>query len=103
MNAALRHYRCGHRKCSQCLLMLFPEETSLAVFLQWAEHYAALTRLAVGQTLMVNQLVDMEWKFGGETQRKADVTSTLSPPPRLTVHIHEHGGLYSDISIACVL
>uniref|UniRef100_A0A3P9D8K4 COMM domain containing 7 n=1 Tax=Maylandia zebra TaxID=106582 RepID=A0A3P9D8K4_9CICH len=27
-------------------------------------HYAALTRLAVGQTLMVNQLVDMEWKFG---------------------------------------
>ncbi|XP_075882974.1 COMM domain-containing protein 7 [Nelusetta ayraudi] len=31
---------------------------------QWAEHHAALSRLAVGQTLMVNQLVDMEWKFG---------------------------------------
>ncbi|XP_032376149.1 COMM domain-containing protein 7 [Etheostoma spectabile] len=31
---------------------------------QWGEHYAALSRLAVGQTLMVNQLVDMEWKFG---------------------------------------
>lgn len=31
---------------------------------QWGEHYAALTRLALGQTLMVNQLVDMEWKFG---------------------------------------
>ncbi|CAF96168.1 unnamed protein product, partial [Tetraodon nigroviridis] len=31
---------------------------------QWAEHYAALARLAVRQTLMVNQLVDMEWKFG---------------------------------------
>uniref|UniRef100_G3P7L7 COMM domain containing 7 n=1 Tax=Gasterosteus aculeatus aculeatus TaxID=481459 RepID=G3P7L7_GASAC len=27
-------------------------------------HYAALSRLAVGQTLMVNQLVDMDWKFG---------------------------------------
>uniref|UniRef100_H2U4Y0 COMM domain containing 7 n=1 Tax=Takifugu rubripes TaxID=31033 RepID=H2U4Y0_TAKRU len=31
---------------------------------QWVEHYAALSRLAVRQTLMVNQLVDMEWKFG---------------------------------------
>ncbi|KAF3697376.1 COMM domain-containing protein 7 [Channa argus] len=31
---------------------------------QWGEHYATLSRLAVGQTLMVNQLVDMEWKFG---------------------------------------
>ncbi|TRY89873.1 hypothetical protein DNTS_030351, partial [Danionella cerebrum] len=31
---------------------------------QWRVHYPALTRLAVGQTLMVNQLVDMEWKFG---------------------------------------
>lgn len=31
---------------------------------QWGEHYAALSRLAVRQTLMVNQLVDMEWKFG---------------------------------------
>uniref|UniRef100_A0A672YP50 COMM domain-containing protein 7-like n=1 Tax=Sphaeramia orbicularis TaxID=375764 RepID=A0A672YP50_9TELE len=31
---------------------------------QWAEHYAVLSRLAVRQTLMVNQLVDMDWKFG---------------------------------------
>ncbi|KAG7520081.1 hypothetical protein JOB18_022450 [Solea senegalensis] len=31
---------------------------------QWSEHYAALSRLAVAHTLMVNQLVDMEWKFG---------------------------------------
>nr|XP_057907220.1 COMM domain-containing protein 7 [Doryrhamphus excisus] len=31
---------------------------------QWAEHSAALSRLAVRHTLMVNQLVDMEWKFG---------------------------------------
>ncbi|KAJ0036196.1 hypothetical protein NQD34_004873 [Periophthalmus magnuspinnatus] len=31
---------------------------------QWGEHSAALSRLAVRQTLMVNQLVDMEWKFG---------------------------------------
>ncbi|CAK6975792.1 COMM domain-containing protein 7 [Scomber scombrus] len=31
---------------------------------QWGEHSAVLSRLAVRQTLMVNQLVDMEWKFG---------------------------------------
>ncbi|KAF0036025.1 hypothetical protein F2P81_011337 [Scophthalmus maximus] len=31
---------------------------------EWGEHHAALSRLAVRQTLMVNQLVDMEWKFG---------------------------------------
>ncbi|KAL7860056.1 hypothetical protein SRHO_G00152030 [Serrasalmus rhombeus] len=31
---------------------------------QWRVYYPILSRLAVGQTLMVNQLVDMEWKFG---------------------------------------
>ncbi|KAL4655354.1 COMM domain-containing protein 7 [Arapaima gigas] len=31
---------------------------------QWKLHYPVLSRLALGQTLMVNQLVDMEWKFG---------------------------------------
>ncbi|MEQ2183184.1 hypothetical protein GOODEAATRI_030085, partial [Goodea atripinnis] len=40
------------------------EEKAAHFSLQWGEHYAALSRLAVGQTLMVNQLVDMEWKFG---------------------------------------
>ncbi|XP_029975120.1 COMM domain-containing protein 7 [Salarias fasciatus] len=31
---------------------------------QWGENCGSLSRLAVGQTLMVNQLVDLEWKFG---------------------------------------
>nr|XP_056700061.1 COMM domain-containing protein 7 [Euleptes europaea] len=31
---------------------------------QWKENSPALLRLAVGQSLMVNQLIDMEWKFG---------------------------------------
>ena len=34
-------------------------------FLQWKTNLIALSRSALGQTLMVNQLVDMEWKFGG--------------------------------------
>ncbi|XP_034447090.1 COMM domain-containing protein 7 [Hippoglossus hippoglossus] len=45
---------------------------------QWAEHYAALSRQAVSQALMVNQLVDMEWKFGvtvgtSETQKVGNI------------------------------
>ncbi|XP_064420295.1 COMM domain-containing protein 7 isoform X2 [Latimeria chalumnae] len=31
---------------------------------QWILHSPVLSRLAVGQTLSVNQLLDMEWKFG---------------------------------------
>uniref|UniRef100_A0AAY5L4F8 COMM domain containing 7 n=1 Tax=Esox lucius TaxID=8010 RepID=A0AAY5L4F8_ESOLU len=33
-------------------------------YFQWSVHYPILSRLAVGHTLMVNQLIDMEWKFG---------------------------------------
>ncbi|XP_025068028.1 COMM domain-containing protein 7 isoform X2 [Alligator sinensis] len=31
---------------------------------QWKLNSPTLTSLAVGQTLMINQLIDMEWKFG---------------------------------------
>ncbi|NXT34930.1 COMD7 protein, partial [Pelecanoides urinatrix] len=34
------------------------------LLLQWKVNSPTLTRLAVGQTLMINQLIDMEWKFG---------------------------------------
>ncbi|KAM6977723.1 COMM domain-containing protein 7 [Aplochiton taeniatus] len=40
------------------------EEKSLHFSQQWSVHYAVLSSLAIEQTLMVNQLVDMEWKFG---------------------------------------
>lgn len=63
--------------------------------LQWAEHYAALTRLAVRQTLMVNQLVDMEWKFGGETEPDAGSRHQMT----LSVFM----GAEANISIASVL
>uniref|UniRef100_A0A667Y818 COMM domain containing 7 n=1 Tax=Myripristis murdjan TaxID=586833 RepID=A0A667Y818_9TELE len=44
------------------LLSLGLNEDKAAHFSQqWALHYAVLSRQAVGQTLMVNQLVDMEW------------------------------------------
>ncbi|KAL1021356.1 hypothetical protein UPYG_G00012250 [Umbra pygmaea] len=49
----------------QDLLTLGVNEDKAAHFLQqWGVHYPVLSRLAIGQTLMVNQLIDMEWKFG---------------------------------------
>ncbi|KPP63467.1 hypothetical protein Z043_118279 [Scleropages formosus] len=49
----------------QDLLTLGLNEDKASYFSkQWKVHYPMLARLAVGQTLMVNQLVDMEWKFG---------------------------------------
>lgn len=32
---------------------------------QWKQNAPTLARWAIGQTLMINQLIDMEWKFGG--------------------------------------
>lgn len=31
---------------------------------KWTANYVAICRSMVGQTFMINQLVDMEWKFG---------------------------------------
>ncbi|KAM9296980.1 COMM domain-containing protein 7 [Gastrophryne carolinensis] len=47
------------------LLMLGLDEEKAGYFAdQWSRDAAVLTRLAVGRTLSINQLVDMEWKFG---------------------------------------
>ena len=35
------------------------------VCLQWKANLASMSRVAAGQSLSVNQLVDMEWRFGG--------------------------------------
>ena len=35
------------------------------VCIQWKANLVSLSRVAAGQSLTVNQLVDMEWKFGG--------------------------------------
>uniref|UniRef100_A0A803SST0 COMM domain-containing protein n=1 Tax=Anolis carolinensis TaxID=28377 RepID=A0A803SST0_ANOCA len=50
----------------QCVVSLAGLSEEKASFFeeQWKGNVATLSRLAVGQTLMVNQLMDMEWKFG---------------------------------------
>ena len=34
---------------------------------QWKKSYVAMSSSMIGKTLTVNQLVDMEWKFGGSS------------------------------------
>ncbi|XP_022302124.1 COMM domain-containing protein 7-like [Crassostrea virginica] len=40
------------------------EDKAEYLSVQWSNNLGALSRSALGQVLMVNQLVDMEWKFG---------------------------------------
>ncbi|XP_033113796.1 COMM domain-containing protein 7-like [Anneissia japonica] len=40
------------------------EDKSAYFSKQWHHNIVGLSKTAVGQTLMVNQLVDMDWKFG---------------------------------------
>jgi len=39
-------------------------EKADAISNAWKDKFVAMSRSMIGQTLMVNQLVDMEWKFG---------------------------------------
>ena len=41
------------------------EEKGSWVASQWKANLGTFSRIAVGQSLTVNQLVDMEWRFGG--------------------------------------
>uniref|UniRef100_A0A8C0ILM4 COMM domain containing 7 n=1 Tax=Chelonoidis abingdonii TaxID=106734 RepID=A0A8C0ILM4_CHEAB len=48
------------------------------LLLQWKLNSPTLTRLAVGQTLMINQLIDMEWKFGGKLSAISSLHFTVT-------------------------
>lgn len=41
------------------------DDFGFLLLFQWKQNAPTLARWAIGQTLMINQLVDMEWKFGG--------------------------------------
>ena len=41
------------------------EEKAEWVCGEWKSNLVAMSRVAAGQSLTVNQLVDMEWRFGG--------------------------------------
>lgn len=59
------------------------EEKASAVAAKWRTGLADLSRTAAGQTLTVNELVDMDWRFGGMWWRwwiENDMFSSLMIP-----------------------
>ncbi|XP_075294505.1 COMM domain-containing protein 7 isoform X1 [Opisthocomus hoazin] len=63
-NGALKRNLSSEQVRADFIALGLSEEKASYFAEQWKVHSPTLTRLAVGQTLMINQLVDMEWKFG---------------------------------------
>ncbi|XP_020933092.1 COMM domain-containing protein 7 isoform X2 [Sus scrofa] len=53
-----------HAHVSFCSLLGLSEEKATYFSEKWKQNAPTLARWAIGQTLMINQLIDMEWKFG---------------------------------------
>nr|XP_020663519.1 COMM domain-containing protein 7 [Pogona vitticeps] len=63
-NGALKRSLSADQVRTDLITLGLSEEKASYFEEQWKKNAPALQRLAVGQTLMINQLVDMEWKFG---------------------------------------
>ncbi|XP_061486140.1 COMM domain-containing protein 7-like [Rhineura floridana] len=63
-NGALKRILSAEQVRADLITLGLSEEKAGYFAEQWKEKSPTLTLLAVGQTLMINQLIDMEWKFG---------------------------------------
>ncbi|XP_031444402.1 COMM domain-containing protein 7 isoform X2 [Phasianus colchicus] len=63
-NGALKKNLSSEQVRADFVALGLSEEKASYFAEQWKLNAPTLTRLAVDQTLMINQLVDMEWKFG---------------------------------------
>ncbi|KAJ7332226.1 hypothetical protein JRQ81_014406 [Phrynocephalus forsythii] len=63
-NGALKRSLSAEQVRADLITLGLSEEKATYFEDQWRKNAPALQHLAAGQTLMVNQLVDMEWKFG---------------------------------------
>ncbi|XP_065422415.1 COMM domain-containing protein 7 isoform X1 [Chrysemys picta bellii] len=63
-NGALKRNLSTEQVRADFIALGLSEEKASYFAEQWKLNSPTLTRLAVGQTLMINQLIDMEWKFG---------------------------------------
>ncbi|NWS12345.1 COMD7 protein, partial [Pachyramphus minor] len=63
-NGALKRNLSSEQVKADFIALGLSEEKASYFAEQWKVNSPTLTRLAVGQTLMINQLIDMEWKFG---------------------------------------
>ncbi|XP_073463382.1 COMM domain-containing protein 7 [Aquarana catesbeiana] len=64
LNAALKRNLKSEELRADLIALGLDEEKAAYFTEEWSRDAAALSRLAVGRTLSINQLVDMEWKFG---------------------------------------
>ncbi|XP_077109231.1 COMM domain-containing protein 7 isoform X2 [Ranitomeya variabilis] len=64
LNGALRRSLKSEDLQSDLIVLGLDEEKARIFAKEWSSDAPALMRLAVGRTLGINQLVDMEWKFG---------------------------------------
>lgn len=63
-NGAMKRNLTSEQVKADFITLGLSEEKASYFAEQWKINTPALTRLTLGQTLMINQLVDMEWKFG---------------------------------------
>lgn len=68
---------------------------------QWKANLVALSRSVVGQTFMVNELVDMEWKFG-VTAGSSDLKVVGQTFLQLKMVV-DHGGVQEDVFMEMTL
>ncbi|MXQ84998.1 hypothetical protein E5288_WYG004126 [Bos mutus] len=63
-NGALKKGLTAEQVRADFMTLGLSEEKAIYFSEKWKQNAPTLARWAVGQTLMINQLVDMEWKFG---------------------------------------
>lgn len=63
-NGALRRSLSAEQVQADLLTLGLSEEKAVYFAEKWKQNAPSLAHWALGQTLMINQLVDMEWKFG---------------------------------------
>ncbi|XP_027723579.1 COMM domain-containing protein 7 [Vombatus ursinus] len=63
-NGALKKNMTAEQVRADFITLGLSEEKATYFSEKWKQKSPTLARWAVGQTLMINQLIDMEWKFG---------------------------------------
>ncbi|EPY85033.1 COMM domain-containing protein 7 [Camelus ferus] len=64
-NGALKKSLTAEQVRADFITLGLSEEKATYFSEKWKQNAPTLARWAIGQTLMINQLIDMEWKFGG--------------------------------------
>ncbi|KAM4842497.1 COMM domain-containing protein 7 isoform 2-T2 [Thomomys bottae] len=63
-NGALKKNLTAEQVQADLLTLGLSEEKATYFAEKWKQNVPTLARQAIGQTLMINQLIDMEWRFG---------------------------------------